>query len=50
VAAGGHPQALDRVDLYEATNLVRMAEHAWQNLKSRRLDQIVALLKERLAA
>lgn len=50
VAAGGHPEALDRVDLYEATNLVRMAEHAWQNLKSRRLDQIVALLGERLTA
>ncbi len=49
VAAGGPPEALDRVDLYEATNLVRMAEHAWQNLKSRRLDQIVALLRERLA-
>jgi hypothetical protein len=50
VSAGGAPEALDRVSLYEATNLVRMAEHAWQNLKSRRLNQIVSLLGERLAA
>ena len=50
VSAGGRPEALDRVELYEATNLVRMAEHAWQNLKSRRLNQIVALLEERLMA
>jgi hypothetical protein len=50
VAAGGPPESLQRVGIYEATNLIRMAEHAWQNLKSRRLEQLVKLLGERLAA
>jgi len=50
VTAGGPAAALDRVDLYEAINLTRMAEHAWQNLKSRRLEGIVTLLGERMAA
>ena len=50
VAAGGSAAALERVDLYEALNLTRMAEHAWQNLKSRRLEGIVTLLAERMAA
>lgn len=50
VTAGGSAAALDRVDLYEAINLTRMAEHAWQNLKSRRLEGIVTLLGERMAA
>jgi Ser/Thr protein kinase RdoA (MazF antagonist) len=46
--AGGPPAALERVEVYLATNLVRMAEHAWQNLKSRRLEDILWLLSERL--
>jgi hypothetical protein len=50
VTAGGPAAALERVDLYEAINLTRMAEHAWQNLKSRRLEGIVMLLGERMAA
>lgn len=50
VAAGGSAAALERVDLYEALNLTRMAEHAWQNLKSRRLEGIATLLAERMAA
>ena len=50
VMAGGSAAALERVDLYEAINLTRMAEHAWQNLKSRRLEGIVTLLGERMDA
>jgi hypothetical protein len=50
VAAGGQPAALERVGLYEAINLFRMAEHAWQNLKSRRLEGILTVLGERMAA
>jgi hypothetical protein len=47
--AGGPADAMDRVGLYEATNLIRMAQHAWHNLKSRRLRSIVSLLEQRLA-
>jgi aminoglycoside phosphotransferase (APT) family kinase protein len=50
LASGGRLEALRRVPIYEATNLIRMAEHAWQNLKSRRLEQLVTLLGERMAA
>jgi aminoglycoside phosphotransferase (APT) family kinase protein len=48
-AAGGAAEALERVDVYEAVNLVRMAQHAWQNLKGSRLDHIVTVLDERLS-
>jgi aminoglycoside phosphotransferase (APT) family kinase protein len=47
-AAGGAAETLERVDVYEAVNLVRMAQHAWQNLKGRRLDHIVTVLGDRL--
>jgi hypothetical protein len=47
-AAGGPAEALERLDVYEAVNLVRMAQHAWQNLKARRLEHIVTLLSERM--
>jgi hypothetical protein len=49
VAAGGPSEALERVGIYEAVNLIRMAEHAWQNLKADRLDNVVTLLGERLS-
>ncbi|MGH8894953.1 MAG: phosphotransferase [Actinomycetes bacterium] len=44
VAAGGRPAAPNRVAVYETTNLVRMATHAWENLKGGRLEHIVSLL------
>jgi len=49
VAAGGPAEALDRVAAYEAASLVRMAQHAWQNLKPRRLNDIVTVLDEPLS-
>lgn len=48
-AAGGPVGALNRVAVYEVTNLIRMAEHAWQNLKARRLDQILTALDAQLS-
>lgn len=48
VAAGGPPAALERVALYEVTNLIRMAQHAWHNLKRPRLDNVMTALDERL--
>lgn len=47
-AAGGSTQALERAAVYEAVSLIRMAEHAWLNLKGRRLHHIVGLLGELL--
>jgi hypothetical protein len=47
-SAGGAKEAFDRLDVYETVNLVRMAQHAWQNLKGRRLKHIVTLLSERM--
>lgn len=49
VRSGGPAVAVSRVDVYEAINLVRMAQHAWQNLKSRRLQSVVGLLRARLS-
>jgi hypothetical protein len=48
VAAGGPAQALPRVGVYEAVSLIRMAQHAWQNLKGARLGNVLAVLDERL--
>jgi hypothetical protein len=47
-AAGGPAEAVERVAVYEVVSLLRMAEHAWHNLKGRRLDHIVTALGERL--
>ena len=47
-AAGGGAAVLERVGVYEAVSLIRMAEHAWQNLKAARLEHLVTVLDERL--
>ena len=45
---GGDGAALARVPVYEAISLLRLAEHAWRNLKAERLDYVVGALDERL--
>ena len=39
-----------RVSVYEVVSLIRMALHSWQQIKPARLENVLAVLEEQLAA